>query len=134
MTFRTKTHQHHPKVTAKTQRRRFTADYKRKILAEADECKRAGELGALLRREGLYSSHLTQWRALREHYGRAGLEPKKRGPKPKTQLDDRARRIAELERELAKTKARAEGAEFLVDMQKRMAQLLGRELSEETIK
>ena len=68
-----------PEVTAKTQRRRFTADYKRKILVEADKCKQPGELGALLRREGLYSSHLANWRAVRDRDGKAGLEPKKRG-------------------------------------------------------
>ena len=120
-----------PEVTAKTQRRRFTADYKRKILVEADKCKQPGELGALLRREGLYSSHLANWRAVRDRDGKAGLEPKKRGPKAKAKPDEKDRRIVELERELAKTKARAERAEFLVDMQKKMAQLLGREISEE---
>ena len=123
-----------PEVIAKTQRRRFTADYKRKILAEADKCKQPGELGALLRREGLYSSHLANWRALRDRDGKAGLEPKKRGPKAKAKGDDKDRKIVELERELAKTKARAERAEFLVDMQKKMAQLLGGESSEEQTK
>ena len=123
-----------PEVIAKTQRRRFTADYKRKILAEADKCKQPGELGALLRREGLYSSHLANWRALRDRDGKAGLEPKKRGPKAQAKADDKDRKIVELERELAKTKARAERAEFLVDMQKKMAQLLGGESSEEQTK
>ena len=119
-----------PEVIAKTQRRRFTADYKRKILA--DKCKQPGELGALLRREGLYSSHLANWRALRDRDGKAGLEPKKRGPKAKAKADDKDRKIVELERELAKTKARAERAEFLVDMQKKMAQLLGQLPEEQT--
>ena len=121
-------------MIAKTQRRRFTADYKRKILAEADKCKQPGELGALLRREGLYSSHLANWRALRDSDGKAGLEPKKCGPKAKAKADDKDRKIVELERELAKTKARAERAEFLVDMQKKMAQLLSGESSEEQTK
>lgn len=120
-----------PEVTAKTQRRRFTAEYKRKILAEADQCKQPGELGALLRREGLYSSHLASWRAAREREGKPGLEPKRRGPKPKAKPDDKDRKIAELERRLAKAEARAERAEFLVDMQKKMAQLLA---DEETTK
>lgn len=121
-----------PEVTAKTQRRRFTAEYKRKILAEADSCKKPGELGAVLRREGLYSSHLASWRAVRDRDGKAGLEPQKRGPKAKAKPDDKDRKITELERELAKTKARAERAEFLVDMQKKMAQLLGQLPEEQT--
>jgi len=121
-------------VTEKTQRRRFTAEYKRRILAEADKCKKPGELGALLRREGLYSSHLANWRAARDRDGKVGLEPKKRGPKAKAKLDDKDRKIIELERELAKAQARAERAEFLVEMQKKMAQLLGREISEEETK
>lgn len=121
-------------MTEKTQRRRFTAEYKRRILAEADKCKKPGELGALLRREGLYSSHLANWRAARDRDGKVGLEPKKRGPKAKAKLDDKDRKIIELERELAKAQARAERAEFLVEMQKKMAQLLGREISEEETK
>lgn len=120
-----------PEVTAKTQRRRFTAEQKRRILTEADKCKKPGELGALLRREGLYSSHLCNWRAARDRNAKAGLDPKKRGPKAKAKPDDRDRKIIELEHELTKVKARAERAEFLVDMQKKMAQLL-RELPEET--
>src|SRR5690606_37028925 len=67
-------------VTAKAKRRRFTAEYKRKILKEADACDR-GEQGALLRREGLYSSHLVEWRRARDAGEFAGLTPRKRGPK-----------------------------------------------------
>jgi transposase len=118
-----------PEVPAKGTRRRFTAEYKRKVLAEADRCKKSGELGALLRREGLYSSHLTQWRAARDRGELAGAGPK-RGPKPQP-VDPSAKRIAELEREIAKLKARAERAEFLVTMQKKMAKLLGQPLDEE---
>jgi transposase len=121
-------------VTEKTQRRRFTAEYKRRIVAEADKCRKPGELGALLRREGLYSSHLANWRAARDRDGKVGLEPKKRGPKARAKPDDKDRKILELERELAKARARAERAEFLVDMQKKMAQLLGHEISEEETK
>jgi transposase-like protein len=123
-----------PEVTEKTQRRRFTAEYKRRIVAEADKCRKPGELGALLRREGLYSSHLANWRAARDRDGKVGLEPKKRGPTAKAKPDDKDRKIIELECELAKARARAERAEFLVDMQKKMAQLLGREISEEETK
>src|SRR5882672_4450129 len=68
-------------VVAKAQRRRFTAEYKRRIVREADRCTKLGEIGALLRREGLYSSHLTTWRAARDRGELAGLSPKPRGPK-----------------------------------------------------
>jgi transposase len=118
-----------PEVPAKGTRRRFTNEYKRRILAEADRCK-PGELSALLRREGLYSSHLASWRGARDRGEIGGATPKKRGPKAKT-VDPSAKRIAELERENAKLRARADRAEFLVEMQKKMAQVLGRPLPEE---
>ena len=83
-------------VAAKATRRRFTAEYKRRILQEADACTKPGEVGALLRREGLYSSHLTAWRAARERGELAGA-PKKRGPARRV-VDPRDKQIAELER------------------------------------
>ena len=61
-------------MTSKAKRRSFTAEYKRKVLQEVDGCTERGQVGALLRREGLYSSHLTEWRALRESGALAGLE------------------------------------------------------------
>ena len=67
-------------VVAKAERRRFTAEYKLKVLREADHCKQPGEIGALLRREGLYWSNLTNWRKQRERGELAGLSAKKRGP------------------------------------------------------
>ena len=88
-------------VSAKAQRRRFTAEYKRKVLQEADGCTKTGELAALLRREGLYSSHLTAWRRLREAGELSGLAVKKRGPKARP-VDERDREIAQLKREVAK--------------------------------
>ena len=106
-----------PEVAAKGKRRRFTAEYMRRILTEADTCKLPGEVGALLRREGLYSSHLTYWRMARADGELAG-PTRKRGPKPKP-VDENAKRVAELERENAKLRARAERAEFLVEMQKK---------------
>ena len=118
-----------PEVPAKGKRRQFTNEYKRRILAEADRCG-PGEISALLRREGLYSSHLASWRDARDRGELGSATPKKRGPKPKA-VDPGAKRIAELERENAKLKARAERAEFLVEMQKKMAALLGRPLPEE---
>ncbi len=111
-------------VLAKATRRRFSAEYKLKILREADACSQLGQIGALLRREGLYSSHLTTWRAQRERGELAGLTPKRRGPapKPKNLL---ATKVAALEREVTRQKARAERAEALVELQKKVAELLG---------
>ena len=110
-------------VVAKASRRRFTAEYKRKILREANTCTEPGAIGALLRREGLYSSHLTTWRAQRERGELAGLTPKKRGPAPKPQ-NPLAGKVAALERALSREKARADRAEALVDLQKKVAALL----------
>ncbi len=104
-------------VVAKAERRRFTAEYKRRIVREADRCTKPGEIGALLRREGLYSSLLTTWRAARDRGELAGLSPKKRGPKV-TPPDSRDKRIAELEREVGRWNKRAEHAEALVEVQK----------------
>lgn len=112
-------------VLAKARRRFFTAEYKRQILREVDRCTRPGEIGALLRREGLYSSLLTTWRAA----AAAGLAPKKRGPKA-ARPDARDKRIAELERELRRATRRAEQAEGLVAVQKKLAAILGIELDE----
>ncbi len=111
-------------VVARAQRRRFTAEYKRRIVREADRCTHAGEIGALLRREGLYSSHLTSWRAARDRGELAGLAPKPRGPKA-SPPDPRDKKIAEQEREIARWKQRAERAEALVEVQKKVAALLG---------
>ena len=108
-------------VSSKARRRRFTADYKRRIVREADACSEPGQVGALLRREGLYSSHLTSWRREVEQRELEALSPKKRGPK----VDERDRTIAELARENEKLKARAERAELLVEIQKKVASLLG---------
>lgn len=116
-------------VVAKASRRRFTVEYKRKIVREADGCKTPGAVGALLRREGLYSSHLTVWRAARERGELAGA-PKKRGPAPQV-ADPRDKKIAELERETAQWRKRAERAETLVEVQKKLAALLGTPLEAE---
>jgi transposase-like protein len=104
-------------VVAKATRRRFTLEYKRKIVREADGCKTPGAVGALLRREGLYSSHLATWRAAREHGDLVGAR-KKRGPAPRVT-------VAEQARDLARWKHRAERAEALVEVQKKVAALLG---------
>ncbi len=118
-----------PEVLDRAKRRRFTAEYKRKILKQADACTRSGELGALLRREGVYSSSLNSWRAARDRGEIEGLMPKKRGPKT-TPPDPRDKRILELEREAKKYKARAERAEALVEVQKKLSIILGISLPE----
>ena len=110
-------------VVAKASRRRFTVEYKRKIVREADGCKSPGAVGALLRREGLYSSHLTVWRVARERGELAG-RPRKRGPVPQPP-DPRDKKITELERETVRWRQRAERAEALVELQKKVAALLG---------
>ena len=113
-------------MSEKAKRRRFTAEYKRRIVKEAEASKQAGEIGALLRREGLYSSQLATWRAARD---RGELSPTatptKRGPKPMAS-DPRDKRIAELEKQIARLTTRAERAEAIADIQKKVAALLGR--------
>jgi len=116
-------------VVAKPARRRFTVEYKRKIVREADGCKTPGAVGALLRREGLYSSHLAGWRAARERGELAGAA-KKRGPAPRA-VDPRDKTITAQARELARWKHRAERAEALVELQKNVAALLGTPLENE---
>ena len=111
-------------VLAKAIRRRFTAEYKRKILREADTCTESGAIGALLRREGLYSSNLTTWQAQRERGELAGLTPKKRGPAPQP-TNPLAVKVAALERAVRREQARADRAEALVELQKIVAELLG---------
>ena len=111
-------------VVAKARRRRFTAIEKLRVLKEADGCVRPGELGALLRREGLYSSHLATWRAARQRGELAGLTPRSRGPKPQP-VDPRDRKLAEQAREITRLQARLERAEGLIEVQKKVAQLLG---------
>ena len=115
-------------VVAKAKRRQFTGEYKRKIVREADACKTPGAIGALLRREGLYSSHLATWRAARERGDLAGA-PKKRGPTRRV-ADPRDKRTTELERDRTRWRKRAERAEALVELQKQVAALLGTPITE----
>src|SRR5437899_12109392 len=96
-------------VVAKATRRRFTVEYKRKIVREADGCKTPGAVGALLRREGLYSSHLTTWRAARERGELAGAT-KKRGPARRV-VDPRDKKLVEQGREVSRWPERPERAE-----------------------
>jgi transposase-like protein len=103
-----------PEVPEKAVRRRFTAAYKLRILKEAESCTEPGQIGALLRREGLYSSNLTLWRS----QVNKGLIPKKRGPQTR-KPDPQTRRIAELEWENAKLTHKLKQAELIIDVQKK---------------
>jgi transposase-like protein len=108
-----------PEVLDKARRRQFTADYKRRILSEADSTMEAGAIGALLRREGLYSSHLTHWRRQRDR----GLAPCRRGPKSKRDpLFDEVRKLKLENGQLTQRLARAE---LIIDVQKKVSSLLG---------
>ncbi len=111
-----------PETPAAAKRRRFSASYKLRVLEEA-ELAAPGELGALLRREGLYSSHLSKWRKQRDAGALAGLTPKKRGRKPRP-VDPQARRISELEKETARLRHKLEQAETIIDVQKKLSRLL----------
>ena len=111
-------------VSAKAQRRRFSASEKIRILREADACgQERGAVTALLRREGLYSSHLTMWRRQRLA-GQFGSSPKKRGPVAAVP-DARDKQIADLERRAARAEARADRAERLCALQKKVSELFG---------
>jgi len=111
-------------VLEKTNRRRFTGSYKLRVLEQADGCTEPGQIGALLRREGLYSSHLSKWRRQREAGALAGLAPRKRGCKPHPQTSQ-MRRVTELERECEQLRHRLAQAETIIDVQKKVSSLLG---------
>ena len=110
-------------VPEKPTRRRFTAEYKLKILAEAETCSEPGMLGELLRREGLYSSHLTTWRRQRDEGALAGLTPRRRGRKAKRKnpLADENER---LRRENERLKEQLRQAELIIDVQKKVSDML----------
>ena len=116
-------------VSAKAQRRRFTAEYKRRILQEANDCTKTGELAALLRREGLYSSHLTTWRRQRERGELVGPRAEEARP------ESAARRRARSSHRRAgarhgRLQARLEKAEIIIEVQKKVGRLLGIEMPE----
>ena len=104
-------------VTAKAKRRRFTAEYKRRILKEADACDR-GDLGALLYRAGLYSSHLVEWRRARDAGEFAGLAPRTRGPKVQA-TEDLATKVAEQQKQIARFEAENAKLQLICDVQKK---------------
>ena len=111
-------------VLEKPERRRFTAKYKLRILREADRCTEAGQLGALLRREGLYSSHLSVWRQQREEGTLAGLAPQRRGRKATPD----APWVAEnewLKGENQRLTEKLRQAETIIEVQKKLSEILG---------
>ena len=110
-----------PEVVAKPQRRRFTAEYRLRILKEADACKKPGEVGALLRREGLYSSHLVNWRRQREEGALRDLRARRRGPTPRP-IDPR---VKQLEAENRRLQRKLQRAETIITLQKKVAEILG---------
>jgi transposase len=113
-----------PEVPPDAKRRRFTAEYKLEILAQADAAKNnSGAIGALLRREGLYSSHLVSWRKERDAAIRKGLAPKTRGPKPK--ITSEHEELERLRRENASLTDALAKAELIIDVQKKVGSLLG---------
>lgn len=113
-----------PQVPEKAQRRKFSAQYKLQVLEEADGCTEPGQLGALLRREGLYWSNLQKWRAQRRRGVLGALSPKQRGPKPhpdRKLLDE----LSELRRQNERLAQRLERAEKIIEVQKKLSDLLG---------
>lgn len=116
-----------PEVRPRAKRRNFTAAYKQRVLAAADAASGTGAIGALLRREGLYSSHLTHWRLERSAGITQGLTPRTRGPKP--QVDPSAKEVQRLGRENERLSEQLRKAEIIIEIQKKVATLLGRTLA-----
>ena len=112
-----------PQVTAKTERRRFTSKYKLSILDKADQCNGLGEIGALLRREGLYSSHLSHWRQARRDGTLQALAPHKRGPKSNPDVAQ-AREVAALQKKVSKLQGELSKAHIIIDVQKKLSTIL----------
>jgi transposase len=113
-----------PEVAATAKRRQFSSSEKRRILVAADRCTAVGEIGALLRREGIYSSHLTTWRKQRAAKERAALEPQKRGRKANPAIAE-ARRMAVLTQENGRLRHQLAQAHTIIDVQKKLCTLLG---------
>jgi transposase-like protein len=107
-----------PQTVPQAERRHFSTEYKARILAEADACTERGQIGALLRREGLYSSHLDKWRKQR---AQGQLGPQKRGRK----ADPQAAELARLRQENERLQARLQQAEAIIEVQKKLSELLG---------
>ena len=113
-----------PEVSEKAVRRRFTAEYKLHILRQAESCRGAGSLGALLRREGLYSSYLTSWCHQRDAGILSGLKPKQRGRKANP-IHPFQVEVEQLRKENNRLQKRLKKAELIIDIQKKISQVLG---------
>jgi transposase len=113
-----------PEVPEKATRRRFTAEYKMRILRQAEAAQEAGDMGVFLRREGLYSSHLTTWRRQRDAGMLSGLNPKRRGPKP-TAPNPLQAEVDRLSKETEGLQKRLKQAELIIEVQKKISQILG---------
>ena len=113
-----------PEVPEKKPRRKFTAKYKLDILDKADKCTEPGDIGVLLRKEGLYSSYLTTWNKQKENGLLEVMSPKKRGRKEK-EKNPLAQKVAKLERENERLKGKLKKAEIIIDVQKKISQILG---------
>lgn len=113
-----------PEVPEKKPRRRFTAQYKLRILSEVDACTHPGDIGAILRREGLYSSNITTWRRQLQEGALKGLTPKKRGRK-KQEDSALAKRVAELERDKKQLTEKLKQAETIIEVQKKISEIFG---------
>ena len=111
-----------PEVLARAKRRTYTGEYKQQVLAEADAARRTGEIGAVLRRHGLYSSHLTKWRQERKSGILEGLAPQKRGPKSKA--NPLTAENQKLRRDNERLTDRLRKAEIVIEVQKKIALLL----------
>lgn len=122
-----------PEVPSKARRRKFSAEYKQMVLEEADACTDIpGTIGALLRREGLYSSHLTTWRKQREAGRLSALLPKKRGRKSKP-VNPLSSKVKELEGENRRLQKQLEKAETIIAFQKKLSEILGIPMKQEII-
>ena len=113
-----------PEVVERPVRRTFTAEFKRRVVEEAEACRQPGEVGALLRRQGLYSSHLVAWRRQWKAGSLAGLAPRKRGRTPQA-LNPLAATVAKLERDKARVEQRLKQAETIIEFQKKVSELWG---------
>ena len=113
-----------PEVVAKPTRRQFTAEYRLRIVEEADRCTRPGEVGRLLRREGLYTSHLSAWRKARRSGSLQGLTPKKRGVQP-AEHNPLSPKVRQLEAKVARLEKELATAHTILDVQSKISGLLG---------
>jgi transposase len=116
-----------PELAARARRRKYTAKYKLQVVTEADACTKPGEVGALLRREGLYSSHLGKWRAQRDAGALGGLEPRQRGPQK--QSGDAVENV-KLRGQLARSEMDLRNARRVIEVQGKVSALLEELLSE----